>query len=378
MARFDNEKCMTCYEFDPRSSVDIVVKNNTILDLEENRIDDDLGGTGLSALELKILQTTFLMIQQVNIDNKSKNYNSETEFVISIQNFVDLWKLSSKDMSENSFVTLIRRAIARLDARRFQYKELSDDGNQTGATVLSGYFSSIKFSKSRSIDPDANVFELSKISFNFPKEIIKYFKHKHYGEFTWYFFENIVNLKNSPPSAIILFEQFSKYKHTNINRVSKEQIKLPIGLDKLRKILSVPKGYNNADMLRKIIKPSIEEINSKTSIRVLDTERVTDNTRTITDLVFVLDFTDPREFEYKAVIEEIKKNRKLMSIPQTKYFSKELAADNEFFEKNRKPDEQKNDFIKRISVELLEDENVLRYMDSLIRVGYVNKNLTSL
>lgn len=347
--------------FEGAGKLKILQKSNFLVDIEENitthEVQDQNKNIQLSRMELMIIQTAFFMAHELNLTVNQKHYDAETDFVISLKSFAELWELESfQKLEEGSFYTIVRRAIQKLDKRRFQYKSM-DSTLDKQITVLSGYFSSIKFITSKN--------KISEFAFTFPKDFIPYLKS--YGQFTWYYFENTIKLRDHP-NAALLYEQFSKVKNAPFNRIDKYNIYVTFQITKLRKLLSVAEGYNTTDMLRKIIKPAIDTINQESSIDVVEVEKIKDG-KNIEAIKYIVTFKKS-DLDFKAAMAEVNEGKRLLSDAQILKYSIPLVQDDFFCKDYMLKDEETYAFLSRISTELKNNDRVLEFYPYLKRVGF--------
>lgn len=360
LSKTDPSRITKC-TFEGAGKLKILQKSNFLVDIEENLLTSDEKAlkktTQLSKMELMIIQTAFFMAHELNLSANQKHYDAETDFVISLKKFAELWDLDDfEKLEDGSFYTIVRRAIQKLDKRRFFYKAIDSDRNKQ-ITVLSGYFSSIKFITSKN--------KVSEFAFNFPKDFIPYLKS--YGQFTWYFFENTIKLRDHP-NAALLYEQFSKNKNNPFNRKDKNLVYITFEMSKLRKILSVADGYNTNDMLRRIIKPAIEMINQESSIRIIDEEKIKEG-KNIEAIRYLVKFND-KDLNFKGAMAEVNEGKRLLTDAQILKYAIPLVQEENFSNQYLQENENSYEFIARISEELKSNEKVFEYYTHLKRVGF--------
>lgn len=346
------------YIFDGSGNVSFLIKNNLFV---ENDFTDEEGGlvNPLNKLELMILQTAFFMAHKLN--QEKKEYDATTEFSIRLKDFADLWLMedSEKRIADGSLYTMVRRAIKKVDSRRFYYPDLADEKR---TQVLSGYFSYVKYISSKENG--------ASIAFAFPQPLIPYLQN--HGQYTWYYFENIIKLQEYP-NAIILYELFSKEKHLRQKRISKTSIRTDFTIENIRKRLSVADGYDITDTIRKIIKPAIEKINSETSINVKD-PIIIKNGRTIESIGFEVEFSEA-DLNFEKVVQVANEQKSLLTEAQILKFSMDLCKDESFSSVYKKVGEDTFDYISRISDDLKDNIKVLEYYDYLKRLGLTSKRI---
>lgn len=342
-------------------------KSNFFVDIEDHRSEqheqNNQKPLPLSKMEMMIIQTAFFMAHELNHSASNKNYDAETDFIISLKTFADLWQLNDgESLGDGSFYTTVRRAIQKLDKRRFFYRAL-DAEKDTSVTVLSGYFASIKFISSKTRG--------SEFAFSFPKDFIPYLKS--YGQFTWYYFENTIKLRDYP-NAALLYEQFSKIKNQKLNRKSKNEVYIEFEMGKLRRVLSVGEGYNTNDMMRKIINPAIDKINEVSSINVTNVEKVKKDGKNISSLKFLVEFQDV-DLNFKDAMRIANEGKRLLSDAQILKYAIAIVEDPEFVAEYKQDDEDVYKFLRRISEELADNEKVMEFYPYLQKTGFVSKNL---
>lgn len=360
VSKTDPNRIIKC-TFDGAGKLRILQKSNFLVDIEENLLTSEeqtqKKSIQLSKMELMIIQTAFFMAHELNLSSNQKHYDAETEFVISLKGFAELWQLDDfEKLEDGSFYTIVRRAIQKLDKRRFFYKGMDSDRDKQ-VTVLSGYFSSIKFITSKN--------KVSEFAFSFPKDFIPYLKS--YGQFTWYFFENTIRLRDHP-NAALLYEQFSKNKNNPFNRKDKNQVYVIFEISKLRKLLSVGDGYNTNDMLRKIVRPAIETINAESSIDIIEEEIIREG-KSIDSIRYLAKFKDA-DLNFKAAMSEINEGKRLLSDSQILKYAIPTVRDEIFNNQYRHEGEDSYQFVARISEELRNNEKVIEYYPHLKRVGF--------
>lgn len=342
-------------------------KSNFFVDIEDHRSEqheqNNQKPLPLSKMEMMIIQTAFFMAHELNHSASNKNYDAETDFIISLKTFADLWQLNDgESLGDGSFYTTVRRAIQKLDKRRFFYRAM-DAEKDTSVTVLSGYFASIKFITSKTRG--------SEFAFSFPKDFIPYLKS--YGQFTWYYFENTIKLRDYP-NAALLYEQFSKIKNQKLNRKSKNEVYIEFEMAKLRRVLSVGEGYNTNDMMRKIINPAIDKINEVSSINVTNVEKVKKDGKNISSLKFLVEFQDV-DLNFKDAMRIANEGKRLLSDAQILKYAIAIVEDPEFAAEYKQEDEDVYKFLRRISEELTDNEKVMEFYPYLQKTGFVSKNL---
>lgn len=350
------------YEFQGIGGSDFFIKNNAFIGCDYTSADGS-EISPLSKMEMMVVQTAFYMAHQLNQSmGRNKTYDAETEFVISLKKFAELWRIldDGKKIEDGAFYTTIRRAIKKVDKRKFSYPDLNaKQGTKT--EVISGYFGSVKFITSQTNG--------SEISFSFPKDLIPYLKS--YGQFTWYYFENVIKLRDYP-NAITMYELFSKYKNKN-NRISQSEILINIPINKLRGLLMVGSGYDITDMIRKIVKPAVEKVNSDTSIQVLGYTAIKSG-RVIESVEFKLKF-EKSDLSFSEAIKMVNDGKPLISDSQIFKYAIALANLREFCDGVKKSDETETAFIERIGNDLKNNQAVLNYYPYLKKCGFVSDKI---
>lgn len=353
--------------FEGAGQVTFFKKSNFFVDIEDNKAEvqktDSNKIVPLSKMEMMIIQTAFFMAHELNVSAGSKSYDAETEFIISLKTFKELWQLQGEEnMSDGSFYTTVKRAITKLDQRRFFYKPL-DKEDDARVTVLSGYFSSIKFIIRKNSS--------SEFSFSFPKDFIPYLKS--YGQFTWYYFENTIKLRDYPMAAV-LYEQLSKYKNSRSNRKSQNEVYIEFEIAKIRRMLNIGDGYNTNDLIRKIITPSSEIINKESSINITNIEKIKDDGKNISSIRFLVEFDDV-DLNFRDAMKTVNEGRRLLTDAQILKYAFAIAVDVVFSHEYKKEGENDFEFAARISEELKDNEKVMEYYPFLQKIGFISKNL---
>lgn len=349
------------YDFEGIGANDFFIKNNTLIGCSYLTSGSE-AATPLSKMEMMVVQTAFYMAHQLNQTmGRNKTYDAETEFVISLKKFAELWRILDQDKVEGgAFYTTIRRAIKKVDKRQFSYPDLNAK-HGTKTEVISGYFGSVKFITSQATG--------SEISFSFPKDLIPYLKN--YGQFTWYYFENVIKLRDYP-NAIVLYEQFSKYKNKH-DRISNTEISVNIPMNKLRSLLMVGVGYDSTDTIRKIIKPAVEKINMHTTIRVEGYEPVKSG-KVIESVEFRLQFKET-DLGFAEAIKMVNDGKPLISDAQVFKYALALVNLTEFVDVFKESDESDNAFIERVGLNLKDNQLVLRYYPYLKKCGFSSSKI---
>lgn len=347
--------------FDADQADFVLVKNNAFID-GVMLIDPDNEGkeiAPLSNMEIMIMQIAFCMAHQLN--QKNEVYDASTDFVISINQFAKLLGIAGgEDFNDGSFHTKIRRALKRVDARRFHYPSLViRDGYQEINST--GLFGGIRFISSQAHG--------SEVSFTFPKYLIPYLQK--YGSWTWFYFASYVAL-HKYRHALILYELFSRHKNER-KRIDKNTIELKVPLANLRTQLTISDSYGSTDIIRKILKPAIEHINTKTQMRVTLND-VTKRGRNLNDVVFRIYFSD-LDLNFKKAMALVNDSKPFMSAKQIDKFSVLLAQDVGFASVYRQEDEQEHQFVSRIAKELANNLKVTTYYEYLKAVGFTSTRM---
>lgn len=353
------------YVFEGMGNIDFFIKNNAFIGNSQSNTDG-AKVSPLSKMEMMVIQTAFFMAHQLNQTmGKHKTYDAETEFIISLKKFAELWRIidGDKPIEDKAFYTTIRRAISKVDKRRFLYPDLNAPKG-TKAVVLSGYFGSVKFITSQNNG--------SEISFSFPKDLIPYLKN--YGQYTWYYFENVIKLRDHP-NAIILYEYFSKYKN-KLDRVSEKEIVLNLTVPRLRNLLSVGDGYDCTDMVRKIVKPAIAKINLDTTMFIDEIEFVKSG-RVIESVNFKVTFTND-DLDFNDAIEQVNKEKPLLSENQIFKYTLLLTKNQEFLDVFREEAEGDHEFISRVAMNLKDNDMAVMYYPYLQACGFSSKKIEAI
>lgn len=342
--------------FDADQADLILVKNNAFID-GVLLIDPDNEGKDvapLSNMELMIMQVAFCMAHQLNQMNIP--YTASTDFVISIKQLAKLLGIADgDDFNDGSFHTKIRRALKRVDNRRFIYPSLDirEGYHETNST---GLFAGIKFISSQAYG--------SEVAFTFPKYLIPYLQK--YGSWTWFYFASYVALYKYR-HALILYELFSRHKNER-KRIDRNTIELKVPLVKLRNQLTISESYSSTDIIRKILKPAIEHINTKTQMRVKVND-VTKRGRNLNDIVFEIYFSD-LDLNFKKAMSLMNDSKPFMTQKQIDKFSVLLAEDVGFKSVMCNEGESSAAFGARIAKELTNNLKVTMYYEYLKTVGF--------
>lgn len=347
-------------------NIDFFIKNNAFIGHSQSNSDGEKVSP-LSKMEMMVIQTAFFMAHQLNQTmGKHKTYDAETEFIISLKKFAELWRIidCDKPIEDKVFYTTIRRAISKVDKRRFIYPDLNAPKG-TKAVVLSGYFGSVKFITSQSSG--------SEISFSFPKDLIPYLKN--YGQYTWYYFENVIKLRDHP-NAIVLYEYFSKFKN-KLDRVSEKEIVLNLTITRLRNLLSIGQGYDSTDMVRRIIRPAISQINQDTTMYIDENIEFIKSGRVIESINFKVKFAN-HDLDFNDAIEKVNKEKPFLSENQIFKYTLLLTKNQEFRDVFREEDEGDHEFISRIAMSLKNNDMAVNYYPYLQVCGFSNKKIENI
>lgn len=320
--------------------------------------------TPMTDMEVVIIQLAFSMANQLN--QVGENYNANTDFEISVKNLAKILQIDDKDMHDGSLHTKIRRALKRVDARRFNYPSLVvKDGDVE--TNWTGLFAGLRFVTSLEHG--------SFISFNFPKYLIPYLQA--YGSWTWYYFASYVSL-HKYVHASILYEILARHKNTP-RRINKNTIELKLGVDKLRQALSISAKYNITDIVRKILNPAIERINALTQTYVEPIDKnvhIAKKGREIDSIIFKVTYADIElDFDKAIGIENDKKP--FMRPKQISSYSYKLCNDVGFRSLMKRDGEDDHAFLQRIATDLECNLKVLTYIEHLKRVGFRSTRVNS-
>lgn len=347
------------YEFDGSTKVDFIIKNNYFI-VSDNQNPELKKNPPLNKMELMILQTAFFMAHTLNQENKI--YDAETEFKISVKAFSDLWRLNEGEgkISSGSLFTTLKRAIIKIDTRRFTYKDLNAAPG-TSSTVLSGCFGSVKFISCKESG--------AHIAFSFPRDLIPYLIS--YGQFTWYYFENNIQLRDYP-NAFILYELFSKEK--NRSRIKGGKLEVDFAVDYLRKKLNISNSYDVTDFSRTFLKPSIEKINTKTTLTVEGYEPIK-NGKLIEGFRFKLEFQEA-DLNFANACKVLNDSKPYLNHSQRIKFAYNLATDDKFKSLYMNEGESVGEFKDRLVGELENNEKVFEWNEFLKMKGYRNQKIS--
>lgn len=337
-------------------SVSYFTKNNFLTDLEEYRDQKQKNWHySLTKMQWMLIQTSFYMAHQLRQVNKKKvNFDAETEFTITLDQFGQLWDIAEfKEKKENgSIYNEIQRALISLRKRSLSYPSFNGEG-----TVNSGYFQYV-------------IFNEGEFTFGFPKTMIPYIQTL--GNKTWYYFENMVLLKENV-TASILFEQFSKNKYLK-GRDDEGNLVVDFELEKLKKLLS-PKAYDTTyDFKRYILNPTIDFINSKTTMKINKYEQIKSG-KSITGFKFYVQI-DLKDYLYKKAIENTKLLEPFMNDSQRLKFAYLLIEMSEFSEKFNKENLDEMKFFDYIRDELSDNSRIIKdFYPFLKKLKFSNKLL---
>ena len=372
------------FVFSETDQLSIVHKKNEVINLEMTekgiavQSQSELQkATPLGSLETMLINTAFGLIDYVKRKHPEMEFDANTEFSIDMQQFARLWKMDKEYVKSKSFDGLIRRAIAKVDSRRLRYNTFPVPGVTRSGTVYSGYFGSLKFFGSK--------FTGGEIVFAFPKDLIPYLKAP--GNFAWYYFENMVSLKDNS-NSMMLFEYFTRYKnhHNTSIRVSPREFHIQMTMDELRRYLTISDGYSNTDLYRKVLVPAADFITKQTnSIDALEKCKFERDGTTVSirkvkegkelkGVVFEIIFSN-REMDRPGAIKILKLSVPLLNTKQIVLFGKKLTSDTDFKNQNIRPDEDDFGFASRVFTELSMNEYIIQYYEFIKKHGYSNKDL---
>lgn len=373
------------FVFNENDNLSIVEKKNDVISLEmcekglvvplKNELQQ---ATPLGTLETMLINTAFGLIDYVKRKIPGAEYDANTEFCIDMQQFARIWKMDREYVKTKSFDGLLRRAIAKVDSRRLRYNTYPEEGKRAG-TVYSGYFGSIKYYGSKMTGGE--------VVFVFPKDLIPYLRAP--GNFSWYYFENMVSLKENS-NAMMLFEYFTRYKnhHNKSLRISHREFHIQMSMDDLRQYLTISDGYSNTDLYRKVLVPAAdfitEHTNSPESLTkpLLDREGTTVIARKVKEgrelkaVVFEVTFSR-RELDRPGAVKILKSSFPLLNAKQIVRFGQKLIEDVEFKKLYIRPNEDDFEFASRVFLELGQNENIINYYKYLNKHGYKNAELES-
>lgn len=337
----------------------VLIKNDRFID-DITVYESDKGEVSpMTNMEILVMQVAFFMAHQANQQNL--NYDANTDFVISLRQFAELLGVhEDPEFNNGSFHTQIRRAIKRVDARRFFYPSIVNEPGYEGEN-LSGLFGSISFVSSQARGKE--------ISFQFPKTLIPYLKN--YGRYTWFYFANVVALQKYR-YALLLYELLSSKKNQAL-RVDANTIPVNLSLDRLRKYMGVSDSYNTTDMIRKIVSPSIEQINTKTTMTV-ELKGSRKKGRNLDQIDLEVRFEDV-DLDIKGAMSSFNETKPFMTERQIALYAKKLAKDVAFCSVYKEPDEETKNFAHRIAGELSNNLKVLEFYEYLKNLGYASKRV---
>jgi hypothetical protein len=354
--RSSEKPLISVFNFGDAPETYLLTKANFLVDLEDYREENN--NLEIGRMEWMLIQTAFYMTHKIKEKHGSYLFNAETEFVISFDDFCKLWQLTDikKKKADGSIYREISKALERVMDIQFTYPRIDN-----GDIAKSGYFSEISYSN--------QVF-----SFYIPNGIIGYIKN--YGSYTWYFFENIIKLKENA-GASMLFELINKSKH--LKEVSdvdgKCTFEIEVSLDKLKKLLAPDSKIETRDFNRRALMPAINFISTNTTmnLEILSTIR---KGRSIDKYVIGVTM-DEKELDVRNAF-KIEKNRKpLMNEEQRIKFAFALVSDPVFAAHEPiKSNEKVPIYINRIKNLLKDNEYVETHYEAFLKpCGYQNKHL---
>ncbi|NNH78723.1 replication initiation protein [Acinetobacter sp. ANC 5380] len=350
------KNCLSSFDYSQAPETAVLLKSNFLVDLEDYR--DSSERFELTRMEWMLIQTAFYMTQKIKEKHGDYLFSADTEFSISFKNFCELWKIEDvkKKQEDGSLYREITKSLKQVMAMQFNYPRID-----TGEMALSGYFSEISYSNQQ-------------FTFSIPNGIIGYIKN--YGSYTWYFFENIIKLKNNA-EASVLYEYINKYKHQkDITEIDgKCQFEIQIPLTKLRQILA-PTAYPIvSDFCRYALKPALKAITTNTTME-LELLSSVKKGRNVDGYVLSVSISDV-EMDLRNAFKIERNKKSIMNEEQRIKFAMLLLSDEVYcaFEP-QKEGEKVAVYLSRIR-NLLKDNSYVEkiYLPFLKSTGYKNKRL---
>lgn len=342
------------YSYDEGLEMTFFIKNNFLIDLEEYRHSNGSEVQfPLNRIQWMIIQTSFYLAHQLNQKNKQHNFDAETVFSFTLDQFAKIWGLDNiKDLKESGVIyNDIKRGLTKLRDIKLKYPELSGD-----RIVESGYFAYINYGK-------------SEFRFGFPKPMIEYIKEL--GKYTWYYFENMINLQDNV-QASILYEYLTKNKYLK-TKDPDGVYTVNIKMDTLKKVLSPNTYAKTAEFRRNVLEPAIKYINSHTTMVIPETEALKIG-RSIDEIKFFVKL-DSKDYKFRAAIESANMDKPFMNVMQAAKFALALTKNVTFCDLHKLVAEDEEDLFLRLQGELSDNLKVIEYYTFLKDEGFVNSTL---
>lgn len=338
--------------------VKIVVKNNTILGMEEFGSD----GLSLSGTDVQVLSTALLAVHIIK--EKRQTFDANTRFTIPFKLFVGMWGIDNNEKSKPSvnFYRDLRRSISRLNSRKFRYPSAYGP-----ALAESGYFAFIEYENAR-------------ISFGFPLTIIEYLNKNN--DFTWYFLENVLKIQQEGGSSVlrnyaqIIYENLHKVKNFTDLKNKKGEVVIKFSTTKLRRLLGIePSNYSrHIDFRVKVLDKIVQLLQEKIGLAV-SVENIYSG-RSVVGYQFVVKFAE-QDLDFSRAVTKNKIDKPIMTIAQRRKYAALLVKHPVFDLHFRRLGESDEDFTHRIIGNLMHNDRVSDYADYLKEQGFVSKKLVA-
>ena len=348
---------LAVFDYSDAPDTSVLIKSNFLVDLEDYR-EESKKRLELTRMEWMLIQTAFYMTQKIKEKHNEYLFTADTEFTISFDSFCDLWRIQDvkKKQEVGSLYREITKALKGIMSMKFHYPRIDN-----GEMALSGYFSEISYNNKQ-------------FTFYIPNGIIGYIKN--YGSYTWYFFENMIHLKNHAEVSK-LYEYIHKFKHKqNIYEVDGRcAFEIEITIDKLRQILAPNSTTTNADFCRYKLVPALEIISESTTMELQLLKGIRKG-RSIHSYLISVSMND-LELDLRNAYNVERNKKSIMNEEQRIKFVMSLISDEAYcaFEPQHK-DEKIAVYITRIRNKLKDNAYVESIYEAFLKpTGYQNKRL---
>lgn len=338
---------------DMKQFSNVVIKSNAIVQMELYGQDEHR----LHGLDVQVLSTCFLMAQCLK--QQRAIFDSNTVFEIPLDKFCELWQIgfTTKEKQNGNIYRDVSESASRLNQRNFVYPDVAGS-----KMVESGYFSYIKYDK-------------SVVQFGFPAPILEYVNLDK--QYTWYFLENIIKLREVSEAykiaqyAIILYENIQKLKFKSRFTSNKVSV-LELSSVDLRKLLGIePTSYKrHIDFRIKLLDKIVAFIHERVKMRI-EIENLTMGGRGVNGYRFTAYMTDS-DLDFIAAINRAKEPP-IMTVSQRMKFAPGLMAHTTFDAMYRMKGEKNPEFLRRIEKELADNDRVVEFEPYLRAVGFKSK-----
>lgn len=331
----------------------VVIKSNAIVQMELYGQDEHR----LHGLDVQVLSTCFLMAQCLK--QQKAIFDSNTVFEIPLDRFCELWQITftTKEKQNGNIYRDVSESASRLNLRKFVYPDVSGS-----KMAESGYFSYIQYDK-------------SVVEFGFPAPILEYINLDK--QYTWYFLENIIKLREVSEAykiaqySIVLYENIQKLKFKSRFTSNKVSV-LEISSVDLRKLLGIePTSYKrHIDFRNKLLDKIVAFIHERVNMRI-EIENLTMGGRGVNGYRFTAYMTDT-DLDFIAAISRAKE-ASIMTVSQRMKFAPGLIAHTTFDSMYRLKGEKNPEFLKRLEKELADNDRVVEFEPYLRAVGFKSK-----